>query len=171
MVPERMAADAASSLSNTRAGTRKLLDVVAGYFDDRPVRREVAFEDHQAAGRLDRVRERPHDLLPGCLDRVARVVADGPAGHGDGVSLEQAGVGQALHDERDAACTVQVGGDEAAAGLQVGQQRDLRADAIEVVDVERHARFVGNREQMQDRVGRAAGRRDGGDGVLDARRA
>ena len=131
------------------------------------VRREVAFEDHQAAGRLDRVRRAAARLAARSLDRVARVVADGPACHGDGVSLEDAGVGQTLHDERDAACTMQVGRDVRPPGFRSASSGDLRADAIEIVDVQRHARFVGDREQMQDRVGRTAGRRNGGDGILD----
>ena len=46
---------------------------------------------------------------------------------------------QPLRDERDAAGAMQIGGDEAAARLEIGEQRHTRVDAVEVVDVERHA--------------------------------
>ena len=42
-----------------------------------------------------------------------------------------------------------------------------RADAIEVVELELDARFVRDREQMQDRVGRSAQRHRDRDRVLE----
>ena len=56
----------------------------------------------------------------------------------------------------------------AAAGLHVGDDgRPVGDDRAELVDVERDAELVGDREQVEDAVGRAAGGRDGGDRVLD----
>jgi hypothetical protein len=74
---------------------------------------------------------------------------------------------QAPCHERNAAGPMQIGRDEAAAGLEVGEQWHAAADAIEVVDLERHARFTRDREQVQHGVRRSAGRGDGRDAVLD----
>src|SRR5579883_3042219 len=54
-----------------------------------------------------------------------------------------------------------------AAGLQIAEQRNARANLVEVIDVEIDADFVRNREQVQDGVGRSAAGGDAGDGVLD----
>ena len=96
------AAIASSSHSNTRAGPawcdrswpESLIDGALG--------REVAAQDRQAAGRLDRVVDGPHDLLAGRLDRLARVLADRAAGDGRRVLVQHAGLEQALGD--DARC-------------------------------------------------------------------
>ena len=76
-----------------------------------------------------------------------------------------------LREHGGAARGVQVGGDEAPARLEVAQARAGLGDPVEVVDVERDARLARHREQVQDGVGGAAGRRDGQDRVLQARRA
>ena len=72
-----------------------------------------------------------------------------------------------LSEQRHAAGLVEVGGDEAAAGLEVGEQRRALGDPLEVVDVELDAGLVGDGEQVQDAVGRAARRADHRDRVLD----
>ena len=64
MAPSLTAANASSSPSKTRAGPRVLRPPVAGELHDAALRREVAAEDGQAAGRLQRIVERPDDLLP-----------------------------------------------------------------------------------------------------------
>ena len=70
----------------------------------------------------------------------------------------------------DAAGVVQVARDEAPAGLQVGDDRRPVGDRAELVDVEREAELVGDREQVQHAVRRAAGGRDRGDPVLERAR-
>src|SRR5579883_1703009 len=55
-----------------------------------------------------------------------------------------------------------------AAGLQFAEQRNARANLVEVIDVEIDADFVRNREQVQDGVGRSAAGGDAGDGVLNS---
>ena len=115
--------------------------------------------------------QRPDDLLVRRLRGVARVVGDGPSGDGDRIGVQEAAVEQAPRDQRNAAGAVQIGRDEPAARLEVGEQRHAAADAVEVVDVERHARLVRDRQQVQHRVGRAAGGGDRGDRVLERRPA
>ncbi len=142
--------------------------LVAGELDHAAVGGEVAAQDGQAAGRLDRVIERAHDLLAlGFLGGVGDF-ARGLAGHGDRVGVQEAGLLQALHDERDPAGLVEVGSDVLAAGLERAQQRRARADAVEVVDRELDPHLGRHREQVQDAVRRAAAHGDDGDGVLEA---
>ena len=74
---------------------------------------------------------------------------------------------EALRDDRRAAGGVEVGRDESAARLEVGKERHRRADAIEVLEAQRHAGLLGDRHQVQDGVGRTAGRGDRGDRVLE----
>src|SRR5690606_11256992 len=103
--------------------TAVLQAAVAGELDDAPVRREVAAQDREAAVGLERVVERADDLLAGRLLGGPGDVADGLAGDGDRALVEEAGVEQALGDKRDAAGVVEVGRDEAAARLEVAEQR------------------------------------------------
>ena len=81
--------------------------------------------------------------------------------------MQHTGLQQPLHDELNPAGLVEVGGHESAARLQVGQQRRALTDPIEVINVELNSQLTGDGEQMQDGIGGAAGRRDGGDGVLE----
>ena len=95
------------------------------------------------------------------------MLAERLAVDGDRVLVQQAGVAQALDDERHAAGLVEVDGDVLPAGLQVAQQRRALVDAVEVVDRELDAGLAGERQQVQDGVRRAAAHRDAGDRVLE----
>jgi hypothetical protein len=97
--------------------------LVAAELDHAALGREVAAQDRQAAGRLDRVVERADDLLALGLGGLACVLADGPAVTVIASSLSRPPSWQALGDQRHAACRVQVGGDVAPAGLEVAGQR------------------------------------------------
>ena len=81
--------------------------------------------------------------------------------------MQPARFGQALRDERRAAGGVEIGRDEAAARLEVGDERNRCADAIEVLEAERDAGLFRDRHQVEHGVRRAAGRRNRGDGVLE----
>ena len=96
------------------------------------------------------------------------MLADRLARHGLGALVQDARLLQPLHDQRDAAGRVQVRGDEPAARLEVAQQRRALADPVEIVDVEVDADLLGDREQVEHAVGRAAAARDRGDRVLEA---
>ena len=104
--------------------------LVAGELDDAALGREVAAQDREAAGGLERVVERPDDA-PGPRSPApsSAMLADRLAGDGD--ARRRAGSpasSRRLQHERDAAGRVQVGGDVAAAGLEVAQQRRALAD-------------------------------------------
>ena len=113
-VPERTAADAASSLSKTRARTRELSDG----------RTRPALTTAPSGARLPLRITRPPVGLIGfasgrttcCPDVSTASRASSPMVRPVTVMaspVEHAGVGQALHDEPDATRTMQVGRDEA----------------------------------------------------------
>ena len=81
--------------------------------------------------------------------------------------MQQPGVEQRPHDDRDAADLVDVVHDVAAERLQVAEVRHLRADPVEVVEGQVDLGLAGDREQVQHGVGRAAERHHDGDGVLE----
>ena len=99
--------------------------------------------------------------------RLVRVLADGLAGDGLGVFVQDPGLFQPLQDDRDPAGGVQIRRDVLTARLQVAQQRRALADPVEVVDVQLDPHLLGHGEEMQDAVGRAAAARDRGDRVLE----
>ena len=107
----------------------------AGDLDHRAFGREVAAQDRQASFGLQRALDRTHDFLAGRLGRSRGLLADRPAGDGDRVAVQDAGLGEALEDHRHAAGRVEVGGDEAAARLEVGEERRAAGDPLEVVNV------------------------------------
>ena len=108
---------------------------------------------------LDRLVERPHHglarRLPGPREPLRRCVRPVTV---IASPLRQPASSRRLRDQADAAGFVEVVGDVLAAGLHVGDQRRLLADAVEVVDVELDAGFAGDGQEVQHGVGRAAGR-------------
>ena len=97
--------------------------LVARELHDAALGRDVAAQDREPAGRLDRVVERADDLLAVGLLRLGGVLADRLAGDGRRVRVQQPGLDAgAARARRDAAGGVQVGGEEAPARLEVAQQ-------------------------------------------------
>ena len=125
-------------------------------------------QDRDAAGRVDRVVEPVDDVA---VDRVgvefAQVLGERLAGDGERVAVQQALVEHGLHDDRDAAVTVDVVHDVLAERLHVGDVRRLVADAVEVVQRQVDLRLAGDRQQVQHDVRRAAERHREGDRVLE----
>ena len=118
------AAIAASSFSNTRAGPSCVDALVAGELDHAALGGEVAAQDREAAGGLDRRRRAGRTTRwPGVSCASRGVLADRAAGDGLGVVVEHAQLLQALGDDGDPAGLVQVGGDVAPAGLEVAEHR------------------------------------------------
>ena len=118
---------------------------------------QVAAQDRQAAVRLERRVERPDHLLAGRLDRARGLLGDRASRDGHRVAVQMAALEQppARPAARRRHGTRSVG-DEAPAGLEVADDRRRRRDAVEVVDLERHAGFARDRQQVQHAVGRAA---------------
>ena len=70
--------------------------LVAGDLDDAALGREIAVQDDEAAGRLERMREGVDDGLAGCFDGGRGLLGEGLAGDGDLRAIEQAAVEEAL---------------------------------------------------------------------------
>ena len=134
--------------------------------DHAAVLRDIAPQHGDAAGLGVRVLERTHDL--GVLvDYALEVLADRLAGRGDERQVEQVALGQFLHDGRDAARHVQLLDVVRACGREVADVRHLGGQLVEHGEIERHARLVRQREQVQHRVGRAADRHFAGQRVAE----
>ena len=94
------AAKHSSSDSKTRAGPGVGQALVAGDLDHAALGGEVAAQDHQAAGLLQRIVERADDLLALGLGRRVGLLADRAAGDGDRVAVQQPGLVEALGEQR-----------------------------------------------------------------------
>ena len=130
--------------------------------------REIAAQNHQAASLLQRLVQRRNHFLAGRFDapsrlRLARVWPVTVIA----ILVECLPSSRRFTSRRDAAGAVHVSGHKAAGRLQIGQQRRAFADFLEIVDVQRNASFARNRQQVQYRVGRAAGGSHAGDRVFE----
>ena len=97
---------------------------------------------------------------PGRLFDGRRDLAERAAVDVGSVGVEEAALDELAGDERDAARLVDVRGDEAATGLEAGDDGRARRDPVEVVDRERDAELVRDGEQVEDAVRGPAGRGD-----------
>ena len=101
------------------------------------------------------IRNRAHDLLAGAqAGQVLHILRERLAGHGDAVAVQQPLFKQHLHHGRQAADGLQVFHDVRAAGFEIGQQRGLVADLLEIVNGERHVHRTRHGNQMKHGVGR-----------------
>ncbi len=141
--------------------------LVAEDLDDRAIRSDVALEDDEAAGFLDRIVDRDDHFLTGRLDRVGGFGLEGDAAGGHQIAAQLAAFDHPLGDQRGSAGFVEIGGSEASTRHHVADQRRAARDFVEVVDRQLDARFVGKREQVQDRIGRATAGGHSGDRVFE----
>ena len=124
--------------------------LVSGDLDDAAVGREVAAQDHESAGFLERVLGGCDDFLPGRFFRARRFLRASVRPVGVSVvAADQTAVDHPLRDQADAAGRVDVERDVRAAGSQIGDDRRPFADAVEIVDRQRHAGLARHREQVQ----------------------
>jgi hypothetical protein len=130
----------------------------------RPVRAERAAQDDEAAAAVEGPRPRAdHLLVP---DRRGRdVLRDRAARHGRRVEVEH--VRELGHHGRQAARVVEVLHQVPAGGLEVDEPRRRRAQLVEQAERQLDADAPGEREQVQDRVRRAADRVQHADRVLE----
>ena len=106
------------------------------------------------------------DLADAKIEIIDLLIGEGAPVDIRRVAVHEPSLQQLAGDERDTAGGVQVGGDESPARLDVGDDGRARRDAVELVDGQVDAELVGDREQVQDAVRRAAARGNRGCGVL-----
>ena len=151
----------------SQAAVYVVAPLVAGELDHAAVRSERAAEDRQAAGRFQRSLDREDDPLARGLDGRSGDLGDRPAVDRRPVAAKMAALQHLAEDETEATRVVELGGGVAAARLHVGDDRGPVGDPVELVDLERDPELVGEREEVEDAVRRAAGRRDRRDRVLE----
>ena len=151
-----------------RAFEGHLLLRESGDLHHAPLRRQGTGEHDDAGIGMDRVGEGMDDPTVGS-GRVEQfeVLAHGPAGDRHAFAVEQTGIEQVLHHHGHTADSVEVGHMERAAGLHVGDVRDVGAHAVEVGEREIDPCLVGDRKEVQHRVGRPTQGKGHHDGVLE----
>ena len=137
--------------------------------DDAAVLRDVAPQDRDAAGLGVRIFERTNDLGV-AINHALQVLADRLAGAGDEREVEEAALRQLLHDGRNAARCVQLLDMVRTCRGEVADVRNFAGKLVERFELERNACLVRDREQMQNRVGRAADRHLAGQRIAECRR-
>ena len=140
----------------------------AGNLDNCTIRRERTREDIDAALGMNRRAHRANHVVVG-RRRVdlGQILGHRLTGAGHDVAVEETFIQEMLHHHGHAADAVNVGHVIAPTWFRVGDVRHFRGDAIEIVERQRNAGFVGECEQVQDRIGAAAECVDDGDGVLE----
>ena len=140
---------------------------MAGQLDDTAVGREVAAQDGEAAGGLERRLDRHDHRLARRLDGLVCDLAHRAAVDVAGARVHEVALAKLTGDQGHAAGVEHVRRDELAARLQAGHDRGAGGDLVELVDREGDVELAGDREQMQHAVGRAAARRHRRGRVLD----
>ena len=138
-------------------GNRALLD-------HRAVGGDVALQYGDAAVFAEGVFQ-PADDLAVRVGRGADPVGHG-AENGLAVGVELTAARQLLHHGGNAAYLIQVGDKHLAGRVQLAQLRRVAADAVNIGNIELYAALIGDGGQVQHRVGGAAERHFGAEGVL-----
>ena len=95
-----------------------------------------------------------HALIGG--GESGKLVADRATRDGECLAVQEAGFEQRLHHDPRSAGVVQVAREELSTRLQIGEQRRAREDRRDILEGERHPRFMRDGGEVQGRVGRAA---------------
>ena len=117
---------------------------------------------------FDRVAERADDLLTFGIRRAKflDVFTHRTTGDSHAIAVEQATIEQYLHQRHGAANGDEVRHRESARGLEVGQDGNVFADALKVVDRDVDACGVGDGGNVQRGIGRATKCDEQGDGIF-----
>ena len=133
--------------------------------DDRALE-EIAREHDIAGFGLERLRVGPDHLAVGLGNR-GEILRHRPPAHGHRLAMQLAGVEQLLHHRGNAAGTEEALGKEASGRLHIDQQRNLRAEALPVLERVIDAHVPRDRHHVDGAVRRGADRGRGDHGVLE----
>ena len=114
-------------------------------------------QDQQSTFNVDRCTQRMYDnsIRSRWID-LGQVFGHGLTSHGHHITVQQTSIQQHLQHHRNSTDAVKIGHVEFSTRLHVGDVRNLRCDAIEVVKIKINTGFIGNCQQVQHRVGTAA---------------
>lgn len=117
---------------------------------------------------FDRIRERTDDLLAFRVGfEGSEVLLERLAGDCEAVPVEQARLEQGFHHRHDASDRDQVGHEETATWLEIGQNRHATADAGEILERELDFRRVRDGKQVHDGICGSAEGDDDRDRILE----
>ncbi len=125
----------------------------AGHLDDGPVGSERAAQAHHAASGQNGIVPGAHNILIGVPLNLGKVVLKGPAGHGQGITVQVTMIEEGLEQERHTASFEQVLGDITARRFQICDVRCPFHDIGYGEQVEVDAAFMGDGRQMERRIG------------------
>src|SRR5919202_819447 len=128
---------------------------------------QVTLEDHEPTRPSEWALDRDHHVLSVCFFRILDLLGEALACGGELPSVYEASLDQAAAQKLRTARVMEVHGGVATAGLEVSDDGGAAADSVEVVDAKRDLRFASYRQQVQDRVRRAATGGDRRDRVLE----
>ncbi len=144
--------------------------VHAGDLGDGALGRQRTGQHRDATLNVDRTAEVVHDFAVGGSGVVVgQTFGHGLAAHRHDVAVEEIVFEQVLEHHRHAADGVEVTHVVLPVRLGVGNVRHALGDLVEVVEFQRDARLVGDREQVQHGVGRSTECHHHRDGVLEGR--
>ena len=151
------------------SGPSVMTPLMAGQLDNAAIGGQGAAQDRKSADRLEWPLDGHDDLLAGRLANRRGNLRNRATVDRRGVAVQEVALEQLAHDQRDAAGVVHVGGREPAPRRHVGDDRGPVGDLAELVDVERNPELMGDRQEVEDAVGRAARRGDRGNRIVDGR--
>ena len=169
MRPARIASIAASSPSKTRATPSNRSKSMPATFTTEPFGASepvsTAMPPTAWIGSVERDARTSPSGAGGSI--VGQVLGDGLAGDREAVAVEQPGVEQLLHHHRHAADAVESVMWYLPCGLVSAMWGTRLATLLKSSSSQLDLGLVGDGQQVQHRVGRAAERHDDGDGVLE----
>ena len=135
---------------------------------DTTFRRKISLENHETASRLQGLLKRNNHFLSRGLDRALALDANRLPCDGLRRRVQIFPIDQSLRQQSNASCAMHVRSHEASRGLEIGEQRSASADRLEILNVQLNSRFARNRQQVQNRIGRSARRRNGRDRIFES---
>ena len=129
-------------------------------FQDRAIGGEVAAQHGDSAALRQGLLQRPNDLVVP-TGGIAVVLPDGASVGGHRILVDQARIAQAADDRRQPAGIIEILHQETAGGHQIDDGGHVVTQAVPIGEREVDPDAARDRQQMHDRVGRAA------DGAVD----
>ncbi len=150
------------------SSTLELQVVDAGHLHHRPFRCQRSLEHRDASHRVEGIRQRVDDFAVGRRRvELGQVLRHRPAGDGEAVAVQQPGLQQVAHHDRDATDRIDVDHVVLPMRLGVGNVGHARGHGVEVLQGQIHVSLGGDGQQMEHGVGGAAEGHGDGDGVLE----
>src|ERR1700721_2202220 len=111
-----------------------MIVVASGHFNDAAFGCKIAFQNDQATSWFQRCVDFSDDFLVGGFFCGGRFFRNGATSHSNSVAAKEFRIKQPFSAKSSASSSVQISGNETSAWLEIGDDGDFRADAVEIVD-------------------------------------